>query len=182
MLCSYSREDYISSFAKGSKKGALLYLLLYPFLYLVSSVISFRCVSRNSIGESSTTLHLIVRPQVGVSVEPDLLVADFGSQAEFTCKIYAQDDRPTPSKSCQSSHTVWKLILILQYCERSELCLLLFFGSIIHWNVRLFYGKASGKILFRQKLMKNASSSWIRRTLANEKWDYFGWFSNTGGE
>ena len=36
MLCSYSREDYISSFAKGSKKGALLYLLLYPFLYLVS--------------------------------------------------------------------------------------------------------------------------------------------------
>ena len=47
---------------------------------------------------------------MGVSVEPDLLVADFGSQAEFTCKIYAQDDRPTPSKSCQSSHTVWKLI------------------------------------------------------------------------
>ena len=37
-------------------------------------------------------MHLIVRPQLGVSVEPDLLVADFGSQAEFSCKIYAQDD------------------------------------------------------------------------------------------
>ena len=109
MLCSYSSEDYISSFAKGSKKGALLYLLLYPFLYLVSSVISFRCVSRNSIGESSTTLHLIVRPQLGVSVEPDLLVADFGSQAEFTCKIYAQDDRPTTGKlhGCQRKWSFW---------------------------------------------------------------------------
>ena len=59
-----------------------------PFVFFFSR----RCVSRNSIGESSTTLHLIVRPQLGVSVEPDLLVADFGSHAEFSCKIYAQDD------------------------------------------------------------------------------------------
>ena len=130
MLCSYSREDYISSFAKGSKKGALLYLLLYPFLYLVSSVISFRCVSRNSIGESSTTLHLIVRPQMGVSVEPDLLVADFGSQAEFTCKIYAQDDRPTPSKSCQSSHTVWKLIQKVSFYNIASEASFVYFYSL----------------------------------------------------
>ena len=89
---------------RGLALFAWLILLLLPFFIYFS--ISYRCVSRNSIGESSTTLHLIVRPQMGVSVEPDLLVADFGSQAEFTCKIYAQDDRPTPSKSCQSSHTV----------------------------------------------------------------------------
>ena len=88
------------------KRCFALFAALSFSLSGLSSVISFRCVSRNSIGESSTTLHLIVRPQMGVSVEPDLLVADFGSQAEFTCKIYAQDDRPTPSKSCQSSHTV----------------------------------------------------------------------------
>lgn len=97
MLAITGKESHISSFAKGSKKGGLA-LFTLSFLYLLSSVISYRCVSRNSIGESSTTLHLIVRPQMGVSVEPDLLVADFGSQAEFTCKIYAQDDRPTPSK------------------------------------------------------------------------------------
>ena len=46
------------------------------------------------MGESSTTLHLIVRSQWGVSVEPDLLVADFGSNAEFACEIYPKDDVP----------------------------------------------------------------------------------------
>ena len=48
----------------------------YIFFFFV-----YRCVSRNTMGESSTTLHLIVRSQWGVSVEPDLLVADFGSNA-----------------------------------------------------------------------------------------------------
>ena len=56
---------------------------------------SYRCVSRNTIGESSTTLHLIVRSQWGVSVEPDLLVADFGSNAEFACKVQSRDERVT---------------------------------------------------------------------------------------
>ena len=92
---------------RGLALFAWLILLLLPFFIYFS--ISYRCVSRNSIGESSTTLHLIVRPQLGVSVEPDLLVADFGSQAEFTCKIYAQDDRPTTGKlhGCQRKWSFW---------------------------------------------------------------------------
>ena len=44
------------------------------------------------MGESSTTLHLIVKTQLNVIVEPDLLVADFGSNAEFTCKAYRRDE------------------------------------------------------------------------------------------
>ena len=52
----------------------------------------YRCVARNTVGESSTTLHLIVKTQLNVIVEPDLLVADFGSNAEFTCKAYRRDE------------------------------------------------------------------------------------------
>ena len=44
------------------------------------------------MGESSTTLHLIVKTQLNVAVAPDLLVADFGSNAEFTCKAYRKDE------------------------------------------------------------------------------------------
>ena len=57
------------------------------------------------MGESSTTLHLIVRSQWGVSVEPDLLVADFGSNAEFACKVYPKDDVPTHQGEYWSFYT-----------------------------------------------------------------------------
>ena len=74
----------------------------------------YRCVSRNTMGESSTTLHLIVRSQWGVSVEPDLLVADFGSNAEFACKIYPKDlDVP--------SHQSKQLLDISQWSERVDI-------------------------------------------------------------
>lgn len=43
------------------------------------------------MGESSTTLHLTVRPQWGVIVEPDLMVADVGSDAEFRCKVFPKE-------------------------------------------------------------------------------------------
>lgn len=58
------------------------------------------------MGESSTTLHLIVRSQWGVSVEPDLLVADFGSNAEFACNIDSKDDehRTTTTSKAQGKN------------------------------------------------------------------------------
>ena len=119
-------------------------------------------MSRNSIGESSTTLHLIVRPQMGVSVEPDLLVADFGSQAEFTCKIYAQDDRPTPSKSCQSSHTVWKKYkkshFTILRAKRALFTFILWVNNSLKCPT-FFMEKLAVKYFFRQKLMKNASQA-----------------------
>lgn len=42
------------------------------------------------MGESSTTLHLIVTSPRHVSVEPDLLVADFSSSAQFKCHFKGQ--------------------------------------------------------------------------------------------
>ena len=58
---------------------------------------SYRCVSRNPAGETSTTLHLI-RPKLSpgtveaangleVRLDPDLKVANLGSSAKFTCRI-----------------------------------------------------------------------------------------------
>ena len=58
---------------------------------------SYRCVSRNAAGETSTTLHLI-RPKTSskgaakgggleVRLDPELRVANLGSSAKFTCRI-----------------------------------------------------------------------------------------------
>ena len=64
---------------------------------------SYRCVSRNAAGETSTTLHLI-RPKASstvaggsagaakgggleVRLDPELKVANLGSSAKFTCRI-----------------------------------------------------------------------------------------------
>ena len=58
---------------------------------------SYRCVSRNPAGETSTTLHLI-RPKLSpgsveaangleVRLDPELKVANLGSSAKFTCRI-----------------------------------------------------------------------------------------------
>ena len=61
---------------------------------------SYRCVSRNAAGETSTTLHLI-RPKTSssstggsakgggleVRLDPELKVANLGSSAKFTCRI-----------------------------------------------------------------------------------------------
>ena len=72
-----------------------------------------RCVARNTVGESSTTLHLIVKAQLNVIVEPDLMVADFGSNAEFTCKAYHKDgpddDGQGEKDYLASCHTTIKL-------------------------------------------------------------------------
>ena len=56
---------------------------------------SYRCVSRNAAGETSTTLHLI-RPKTTsssangafeVTLDPELRVANLGSSAKFTCRV-----------------------------------------------------------------------------------------------
>ena len=65
---------------------------------------SYRCVSRNAAGETSTTLHLI-QPKASssssaggsagvakgggleVRLDPELKVANLGSSAKFTCRI-----------------------------------------------------------------------------------------------
>ncbi|XP_059078554.1 cell adhesion molecule Dscam2-like [Tigriopus californicus] len=58
---------------------------------------SYRCVSRNPNGETSTSFHLIpLKPKVfGMELVPDLQVANLGSQAKFRCRIFAK----TPKKS-----------------------------------------------------------------------------------
>ena len=58
---------------------------------------SYRCVSRNPAGETSTTLHLILPKSssklaetangIGVKLDPELKVANLGSSAKFTCRI-----------------------------------------------------------------------------------------------
>ena len=56
---------------------------------------SYRCVSRNPAGETSTTLHLILPKTksveaangLEVKLDPELKVANLGSSAKFTCRI-----------------------------------------------------------------------------------------------
>ena len=65
------------------------------------------------MGESSTTLHLIVKTQLNVIVEPDLLVADFGSNAEFTCKAYRRDEDEEESQGEKKQS-------VSQICQMSQ--------------------------------------------------------------
>ncbi len=43
------------------------------------------------MGEASSNVHLSVKSEWGVSVTPDLLVADVGSDAKFSCDIFSRD-------------------------------------------------------------------------------------------
>ena len=59
---------------------------------------SYRCVSRNAAGETSTTVHLVpgraTSAEAGagaggveVELDPELKVANLGSSAKFTCRV-----------------------------------------------------------------------------------------------
>lgn len=95
-------------------------------------------MARNTVGESSTTLHLIVKAQLNVIVEPDLMVADFGSNAEFTCKAYHKDgpddDGQGEKDYLASCHTAIKL----RYSESTIPQYLLHQKEIVASRLRLF--------------------------------------------
>jgi uncharacterized protein YodC (DUF2158 family) len=62
-----------------------------------SDIGSYRCVSRNSAGEISTTLHLISsasssravgEDDIRLKLEPEIKVANLGSSAMLHCWVY----------------------------------------------------------------------------------------------
>ena len=53
--------------------------------------ISTRCVSRNTGGEISSTLHLSIKRRFDVSVAPDIQTVDVGQKAAFSCKVHASN-------------------------------------------------------------------------------------------